>query len=171
MRPGEVTIIRTGDLDVTGRIWTYRPSVHKMEHTGRPRAVQLGPRAQEVLCRWLRPNLEEFLFQPREAEGERHAERRRRRKTPVPPSQRDRTKPDPKKRPGDRYSTRAYAHAIAWACRRAGVPVWGPNRLRHLAATLLRREFGLDVAQVVLGHASPDTTLIYGSSGGRARRG
>jgi hypothetical protein len=26
---------------------------------------------------------------------------------------------------------------------------------------LLRREFGLDVAQVVLGHASPDTTLIY----------
>jgi integrase len=65
------------------------------------------------------------------------------------------------KKPGDRYTTRAYAHVIARACRRAGVPVWGPNRLRHLAATSLRREFGLDVAQVVLGHASPDTTLIY----------
>jgi integrase len=161
MRPGEVTIMRTGDLDVTGRIWTYRPSVHKMEHTGRSRTVHLGPRAQEILRPWLRPTLEEFLFQPREAEAERRAGLRQSRKTPVPLSQCDRTKPDPKKRPGERYKTRAYAHAIARACRNAGIPVWGPNRLRHLAATLLRREFGLDVAQVVLGHASPDTTLIY----------
>jgi integrase len=161
MRPGEVTIMRTVDLDVTGRIWTYRPSTHKMEHADRSRTVHLGPRAQEILRPWLRPNLEEFLFQPREAEAERRAELRQRRKTPVPPSQRDRATPDPKKQPGDRYETRAYAHAIARACRKAGVPAWGPNRLRHLAATLLRREFGLDVAQVVLGHASPDTTLIY----------
>jgi len=105
--------------------------------------------------------LEEYLFRPEEAEAERHAGRKEARKTPVPPSQRDRRKTDPKKKPGDRYTTRVYAHAIAGACRPAGVPVWGPNRLRHLAATSLRREFGLDVAQVVLGHASPDTTLIY----------
>jgi integrase len=161
MRPGEVTIMRSGDLDVTGRIWSYRPSVHKMEHTGRARTVQLGPRAQEILRPWLRPNLEEFLFQPREAEVERIAEQRRCRKTRVQPSQCDRSKAFPKKRPGDRYDTRAYAHAIARGCRKVGVPIWGPNRLRHLAATLLRREFGLDIAQVVLGHASPDTTLIY----------
>lgn len=161
MRPGEVTIMRTGDLDVSGRVWTYRPAVHKMEHTGRPRTVHLGPEAQKVIRPWLRPNLEEYLFQPQEAEAERQAERRRRRKTPVQPSQRDRKTPNPKKQPGDRFDSRAYAHAIARGCRKAGVPIWGPNRLRHLAATLLRREFGLDVAQVVLGHASPDTTLIY----------
>jgi integrase len=93
MRPGEVTIMRTGDLDVSGPIWTYRPSAHKMDHTGRSRTIQLGPRAQEVLRRWLRPNLEEFLFQPQEAEWERQAERRKRRKTQVQPSQRDRSTP------------------------------------------------------------------------------
>jgi integrase len=144
MRPCEVATMRTGDLDVSGLIWTYRPAGHKMEHTGRPRTVQLGPRAQEVLRPWLRPNLEEFLFQPREAEAERQSERRCRRRTPVQPSQLDRRKVDPKKQPGDRYDSRSYAHAIARGCRKAGVRVWGPNRLRHLAATRLRPEFGLD---------------------------
>ncbi len=91
MRPGEVATMRTGDLDVTGRVWCYRPSAHKMEHTGRSRTVQLGPRAQEVLRPWLRPSLEEFLFRPEEAEAERHAGRKEARKTPVPPSQRDRS--------------------------------------------------------------------------------
>jgi integrase len=33
--------------------------------------------------------------------------------------------------------------------------------LRHAAATRLRREFGLDVARVVLGHSSPVVTEIY----------
>jgi integrase len=55
----------------------------------------------------------------------------------------------------------SYRNAIHRACRRVGVPIWGPNRLRHNAATVLRRAVGLDVAQVVLGHASPDMTLIY----------
>ena len=29
---------------------------------------------------------------------------------------------------------------------------WSPNRLRHNAATSLREEFGLEIAQTVLGH-------------------
>jgi len=32
------------------------------------------------------------------------------------------------------------------------------NQLRHTAATLLRHEFGLEVAQLVLGHASASIT-------------
>jgi integrase len=161
MRPGEVCQMRTGDLDVTGRIWTYTPQGHKTEHTGRTRTVALGPRAQEVLRPWLRPHLEEFLFQPREAEQERNAERARRRKAPVRPSERGRVQCHPMRQPGDRYRTKAYARAIARACRRADVPVWGANRLRHLAASRLRREFGLDVAQVVLGHKEVSTTQVY----------
>lgn len=35
---------------------------------------------------------------------------------------------------------------------------WHPNRLRHNAATLLRREFGLEAAQLALGHASAQIT-------------
>lgn len=35
------------------------------------------------------------------------------------------------------------------------------NRLRHSAATRLRKEFGLDVARAVLGHSSPVVTEVY----------
>ena len=38
---------------------------------------------------------------------------------------------------------------------------WSPNQLRHTAATEIRREFGLEGAQVALGHASADVTQIY----------
>jgi integrase len=38
---------------------------------------------------------------------------------------------------------------------------WSPNRLRHSAATEVRRRFGLEAAQHVLGHASANTTEIY----------
>ena len=38
---------------------------------------------------------------------------------------------------------------------------WSPNRLRHSAATEIRRRFGLEAAQVALGHASADVSQIY----------
>ncbi len=38
---------------------------------------------------------------------------------------------------------------------------WSPNQLRHAAATAIRREYGLEAAQVILGHAAADVTQIY----------
>jgi integrase len=38
---------------------------------------------------------------------------------------------------------------------------WAPNRLRHAAATEVRKKFGLEAAQVVLGHSSADITQVY----------
>ena len=38
---------------------------------------------------------------------------------------------------------------------------WSPNQLRHTAATKIRREFGLEAAQVILGHAAADVTQVY----------
>jgi len=38
---------------------------------------------------------------------------------------------------------------------------WSPNRLRHSAGTEIRKKFGLEAAQVILGHASADVTQIY----------
>jgi integrase len=38
---------------------------------------------------------------------------------------------------------------------------WHPHQLRHSAATKIRREFGLDVARVVLGHRTPAITELY----------
>ena len=51
--------------------------------------------------------------------------------------------------------------AIFKACVKAKIPAWGPNRLRHNAATFLRKEFGIEAARVILGHTSAAVTEIY----------
>ena len=38
---------------------------------------------------------------------------------------------------------------------------WHPNQLRHTYATELRKDFGLEAAQVALGHATADVTQVY----------
>jgi integrase len=38
---------------------------------------------------------------------------------------------------------------------------WAPNQLRHAAATEIRKQFGLEAAQVALGHSEANTTQIY----------
>ena len=64
-------------------------------------------------------------------------------------------------RPGRCYNHNSYRRAIVRACERAGLEPWAPNRLRHTRATELRRDFGLDTAGAVLGHAGLDVTQIY----------
>jgi integrase len=161
MRPGEVTCMRSCDIDASGRVWVYTPSEHKTEHHGKDRAIYLGPQAQVILKPWLRIDLTAYLFSPREAMEERKVRLRQSRKTPVQPSQHCRAKAKPKKTPGERYDTDSYRRAIAYGCKRAGVPKWHPHQLRHNAATRLRKEFGLDVARVILGHSSPVVTEVY----------
>jgi integrase len=178
MRPGEVCVMRTIDVDTTGRVWIYIPETHKTEHHGRSRRIYLGPKAQETLRPWLRPELTAYLFSPAEAEAERHAKQRDSRKTRVQPSQQNRRRRRPRKSPGERYDTDSYRKAIQYGVDRANaqakrkahqagldvgepIPRWHPNQLRHNAATRLRREFSLDVARAVLGHSSPVVTEVY----------
>jgi integrase len=47
-----------------------------------------------------------------------------------------------------------------WFYKKA-IPRWSPNQLRHAAASEIRKNFGLEAAQVVLGHRKADTTQIY----------
>ena len=54
-----------------------------------------------------------------------------------------------------------YGNAIESACKKAGVPKWTPNQLRHAGGAEVRDKFGLDYCQAVLGHASAKTTEIY----------
>ena len=63
--------------------------------------------------------------------------------------------------PRDRYGVASYRRAIHRACDLAKIERWSPNRLRHTAATRLRREMGIDVAGALLGHSDADTTTIY----------
>lgn len=62
---------------------------------------------------------------------------------------------------GERYSTDSYRRAITRACEAAGVPAWGPNQLRHTAATEIAERLTLDSARVVLGHHDIKTTMRY----------
>ena len=161
-RPGEILIMRSCDIDAGGRVWVYRPARHKTEHHGKSREVFLGPQAQSVLRPWLRSDLQASLFSPAKAEADRNAERRRNRKSPMTPSQARRCpKPNRKRPPRDRYDMASFRRAIQRACKKAGVPLWSPHRLRHNAATRLRREHGIELARIILGHSSAFTTEIY----------
>ncbi len=93
--------------------------------------------------------------------AERQERKRAARKTPVPPSQKDRSRKAPGRPPEERYVPRTYLHAVRYGCKKAGVAPWHPPQLRHSAATRLRKEYGIEVARVVLGHASALTTEIY----------
>jgi integrase len=174
MRPGEVCQLRTCDIDVTGKVWIYRPQAHKTEHHGKAREIYLGPRAQDILRPWLKPDLSAYLFSPAEARAARAAQRRQERKTPLWPShirhQQRKRKPTPKRPPKDHYTSTAYNQAIEYGIAKANekvddedqqIPHWHPNQLRHNAATMLRKEHGIELARIVLGHSTAFTTEIY----------
>jgi integrase len=155
---------------------------HKMQYLGRHRVIAIGPRAQEVLTPFLKPlNPTAFIFNPADSVAEMRERRNAARKTPANCGNRvgtNRTR-SPKKMVGDRYNATSYRKAVERACD-AAFPVpddlqrdaaeaaawkrshhWHPNQLRHSAATEIRRRFGLEGAQTVLGHASADITQVY----------
>lgn len=171
-RPTEVCLIRPGDIDRSGEVWRYVPSKHKTEHHGRSRVVFIGPRAQAVLRPYLLRADTAYCFQPAESERKRNAQRRENRQSPMTPSQAAR-KPKRKRQraPSERYDKNSYANAIRRAVKLANrervrlgeeaLPHWAPNRLRHSAATEIRRRYGLEAAQVILGHSKADITQVY----------
>lgn len=162
-RAGEITIMRPIDIDMSGKIWVYTPTHHKTAHHGHERRIYIGPRAQGVLRPFLHRRLDAYCFSPEEAEAERRATQHAERKTPLSCGNRPGTnrKDDPEWTPGDVYAVHAYRRAIARGCRKANVPSWHPHRLRHNAATNLRRDFGLETARIILGHRSAAITTIY----------
>ena len=111
-RPQEVVELRGADLDMAGKVWAYRPRVHKTQHYDRERVIHLGPRAQQVLRVWLRTDLAEPLFQPCESLATHRAEIRENRKSPVQPSQRNRRKRTCKVEPGEQYTVASYRRVL-----------------------------------------------------------
>ncbi len=131
-RPGEICILRPCDVDRSNAVWEYRPESHKTEHRGRERVVYIGPKAQAILIVYLmRTEPEKYCFRPW--------------RKPNHP----------------RYTVSGYRTAIWIACKNARVDKWSPNKLRHAAATEVRKRFGLEGAQVTLGHSKADVTQIY----------
>lgn len=178
-RPGEVCMMRTTDIDTNGTVWIYKPATHKTAHHGYQRSVCIGPKAQEVLRPFLRPlNAQAFIFSPVEAVAEFREANHAARKTPPlygnrPGSNRRRR---PQRQPGNIYSVASYRRAISRAADLADlwakggrvvandervVPRWHPHQLRHSAATEIRRQFGIEAAQHILGHAALNMTELY----------
>lgn len=163
MRPAEVCILRPCDIDRTGEVWRFVPESHKTEHFGRERVIFIGPKAQEVLLRYLARDSQAYCFRPCDSEAKRRAEAHAERKTPLEYGNRPGTnrKGNSKRKPGEKYNTNSYRKAIHRACDKSGVKRWSPNRLRHAAATEIRREYGLEAAQIILGHSAADITQVY----------
>lgn len=163
MRPAEVCIVRPCDIDRSNDVWIYRPYSHKTQHHGRERIVFLGAEAQAVLLRYLARDVQAYCFRPCDSEAKRLAKAHAERKTPLAAGNRPGTNRQarPARQPGERYEVDTYRRAITRACIAAGIEQWAPNRLRHAFATRVRRECGLEAAQIVLGHSSADVTQIY----------
>jgi integrase len=163
MRPQDIRNMRTCDLDMTSDVWVYKPWTHKTEHRGGVRRIAIGPRAQMVLRPFLKSDAPTtYLFSPREAVARVRAERHEQRRTPLTPSQRARKpKTKPERAPGEQYTKSSYEHAIARACKKAEIPVWGPNRLRHNCGTKVRKKYGIEAAAAVLGNSLGMVAEVY----------
>lgn len=132
MRPQDVVRMRPADVDRLGAPWVYRPEGHKTEHHGLERKVYLGPKCREVLA----PLLD------------------------AAPSPAAYLFPSRRKGAGH-FRVESLTLALRVACRKAGVPHFSAARLRHSAATEVRAAYGLEAAQVILGHSELRTTQVY----------
>lgn len=134
MRPGEVISMRKRDLEAKGGGYIYTLEHDKTDYrrdARDKRVVLIGVKAAE----YLRPFLEGKGADDFVFSSSDKCNRE--------------------------YSRCAYTHAVGRAARRAGARHWTPNQLRHLFATEVREQFGLEAAQVILGHSHADVTQIY----------
>jgi len=165
MRPAEVCSLRPADVNTSGKVWTVQLARHKTSYRGRERVVYIGPRGQRILRPLLTPDcpLDKPIFSPKRSFAESLERRQAERKTPANQGNRPGSNRAVRREraPGDAFDPDSYRRAIHRACDRAGVSQWSPNRLRHNFATLVRREHGLEAAQVLLGHAKADVTQVY----------
>ena len=155
-RPAEACGLRPIELDTAADVWVWRPARHKTEHVGAIRLIPLGPRAQAVLRPLLAGALdvEAPLFSPPKGRGSRGGEHYR---VKCPGGRTGR-------RLGASYTTASYRRSIHRACDLAGVARWSPHRLRHSYGTVVRRRFGVEAAQLALGHRQLRATEIYAES-------
>lgn len=151
MRPGEACRVTWGEVEeIEGGLWRYAPKRHKNAYRGQRRSILLGPKAQAVLsthaARGSIPDGEPIFCAKRD-KAVRMKGRETKRKL--------------KKTPTGGYAPGVLCKIVRETCKRAKVAHWHPNQLRHLLLTEVRRELGLEAAQVAGGHKQADVTQIY----------
>ncbi len=125
--------------------------------------IFIGPKAQHLLLPYLLRAADSYCFSPREVVAKKVSAQHEARRTPMSCGNRPGTnrKAKPKRLPREKYDAMTYGRAILRAAEKAKVSAWSPNRLRHSFATEVRKSFGLEAAQVCLGHAAADVTQVY----------
>jgi integrase len=174
MRPSEVFNMRVGDIDKTRKpgLWHYTPRHHKTEeHIGK-KSIPLGKPEQELLAPYLvGKTSEQSVFNPNTAMAERKAEKQANRKSKRTPSQtaRDKARAAKPRQYAEFYNRFSYRQAVEYAIEKANrhlpdgekIPRWTPYQLRHSAGTVAEEGGGLDKAQALLGHKTPNVTRRY----------
>ena len=150
-RPEEATMLRAGDIDMRAfvvdgiPVWAYEPWKHKNVWRGFTRMIPIGPRCQEMLKPFLdrafllkAAGHKDYCFSPKAAARNLA-------------------------RAGDCYRVDSYDHAVARACKRAGVAHWTPYQLRHAVATMIELDDvrAWEQASLVLGHNDPSVIRVY----------
>jgi len=177
-RSGELVMMRPCDIDMSDKIWLYRPAQHKTAHHGFNRMIYIGPLGQDILRPFLRRPANSYCFSPAELMAQHRLERAQQRTTPQKYGNGPGTniKESHQRQPGKHYTPTGLGHAVAKAIKKAFRPEgmsdekfskwkpsqhWHPHQLRHNAATFLRKEFGLETARIILGHRSAAITEVY----------
>ena len=162
-RPGEVCSIRPCDIDRTKKIWVYQPDSHKTEHHEKGRIVPLGPRAQKILLPYLLRHAESYCFSPTESVERARSKAQTKQKTPKSYTTKRGSNlvNSPHSPDSSCYKVASYRLAVRRACNKLEIDTWTPNQLRHTAATQIRKEFGVEAAQVICGHETADVTQVY----------
>lgn len=172
-------------------MWIYAPAEHKTEHHGKNRLIFIGERAQAILSPYLTRDPKSYCFSPRESECGRRLKLHSERKTPLSCGNRpgSNRKKRPDRFSGVCYTKDSYRRAVTRGCEIAfNMPkelrsikkkdpnrttllaqaakwrtenCWSPNQLRHATATEVREHFGLEAAQIILGHSHVNTAEIY----------
>ena len=179
MRPAEVCNLSPFMIDRSGEVWIAKLEKHKTAHKGKSRTIYFGPTAQKVLQPYLSREPSQPCFSPAESLAWIKAQRHKRRTTPIGQGNSIGTNVvrHPQWQPGDAYTTTSYRRAICYAAAKA-FPLakdasvqeredwkskykWSTNQLRHNAATRVRKQYGVEGAQVILGHSRISTTQVY----------
>jgi integrase len=156
MRCGEVFQMRGCDIEMKpGECWRYRPEHHKTEKKGKRRYIPLGPQAQDIVRRFLKPNPTAYLFTPAESSMTKVVVKRLR-DGKVHVYRQHLSKPmENARKMKAMFNRESYATAIKQNVRKADrlahdrrpdvpadVPIvkrWHSHQLRHSAATIHQR--------------------------------
>ncbi len=150
MRAGELCRMNWSEIDRSGGIWMYRPAKHKTASKGKTRAIPLGTVCRGVLSHYTE-SAGDYVFNPQDIE-------RRASAVCKPRATNLKTCYDT-----ERY-TREIRRGVNAAISAGAIATderWTSHQLRHRAGTDARAMFGIDAAQLLLGHSDVRTTERY----------